>query len=277
MLKEYFIPDSATVASGIKKRYGDTAFFLSGGTELNSRTDIQPEYLISLEKLAINGFCLSDGEVSIGANTTFQEILDGAKSYDSSRKTLDALFVAAGNLASINIRNIATIGGNIASNRSCSDVIPTLMAYHARLKLVNLDGEKHEMSLSDYIKSPVSDLITTVVFDIPADNFRIKSRRHSRSANDLAIINIAISCSIQDQKFYSPVIAVGGVAKHVVRLLEVEKKLDGMGVGDLDYKQLEKWVTEDIQPIDDIRGTGDFKKYLCKVMVSDVLQELCQD
>ncbi len=94
-------------------------------------------------------------------------------------------------------------------------------------------------------------------------------RKFSHTANDISIITTAVSFNIQQDKLSNVIIAVGGVSKHVVRLTELEKKLEGNQLPA--RRKIEDSVKETVSPLKDIRGGIQFKKYLAGVLVSDCI------
>lgn len=96
-------------------------------------------------------------------------------------------------------------------------------------------------------------------------------KKYTRTANDLSIITVAVTMSRDGDMVKAPIIAIGGVAKHVVRLTGVEDKLNNQVLPA--QEKLEKMVSDSVKPISDLRGSVQFKKYLAGVLVASVLEE----
>ena len=103
-----YAPDSLTQAEKLKNKKGRN-FYLAGGTLLNWRGFLKANSLIDLKNLGLGGINASQTKITIGAAVTIQEIAE-------SRKVPAALSKAAGDFTSINIRNIATLGGTVTGN-----------------------------------------------------------------------------------------------------------------------------------------------------------------
>jgi putative selenate reductase FAD-binding subunit len=260
MIQQFFKPQTMAEAVALKDKHKDEAVFMAGGTDVNCRdTAGAISMVIGIEQLKLNKISKSVEALSIGAGVTIQELID-------SPKIPDQLTIAAAHFVNRNIRNIATIGGNIASNHTTSNLIPILIALDAELQLA---GSEASVSVYDYISQEMGRLIESIT--ISSDNLKkpYGLRRFSHTANDISIITAAVSFNIQQDKLSNLIIAVGGVSKHVVRLTELESKLEGNLLPA--RKEIENTVKETVSPLKDIRGGIQFKKYLAGVLVSDCI------
>jgi len=260
MIREFFKPQTIAEAVKLKDKFRDEAVFLAGGTDVNctdSRNEI--EKVIGIEQLKLNEVSRTDSTLSIGAGVSIQELID-------SPKIPDQLTTAARHFINRNIRNIATIGGNIAANNSTSNLIPILFALEAELKI---GGSVTPVPVYEYVTQEMTHLIEGIM--ISSENLAKKYglRKFSRSANDVSIITAAITFNIQNEKLSSVRVAVGGVGKHVMRLAELENKLEGNKL--LAPTEIEATVKNIVAPVKDIRGGVQFKKYMAGVLISDCI------
>ncbi|MGD8649534.1 MAG: FAD binding domain-containing protein [Desulfobacterales bacterium] len=260
MIQEFFKPQTIAEAVALKEKYRDEAVFMAGGTDVNcGDASSAVEKVIGIEKLKLNAISKTDEALFIGAGVTIQELID-------SPKVPDQLSMAAGHFVNRNIRNIATIGGNIASNNSTSNLIPILVALDAELKLA---GSDTSVSVFDYITREMSRLIESI--KILSENLEkpYGIRKFSQTANDISIIVAAASFNIRNDIISNVRVAAGGVSKHVVRLMELENKLEGNKLPA--RTEIEEAVKKTVSPLKDIRGGVRFKKYLAGVLVSDCI------
>jgi len=260
MIQEFFKPQTMAEAVALKDKYRDAAVFMAGGTDVNCRDRAGAvEMVIGIEQLTLNKISKSDEALSIGAGVTIQELID-------SPKVPEQLTIAAGHFMNRNIRNIATIGGNIASNHTTSNLIPSLIALDAELKLA---GSEPSVSVYDYITQEMSRLIASIT--ISSENLKkpYSLRKFSHTANDISIITAAVSFNIQDEFVSNVRVAAGGVSRHVVRLTALENKLEGNKLPA--HTEIEDTVKKTVSPLKDIRGGVQFKKYLAGVLVSDCI------
>lgn len=260
MIQEFFKPQTIAEAIALKETYKDEAVFMAGGTDVNCRdASSAVEKVIGIEQLKLNAISKTDEALFIGAGVTIQELID-------SPKVPEQLSKAAGHFVNRNIRNMATIGGNIASNNSTSNLIPILVALDAELKLAGSDAS---VSVFEYITREMSRLIESIT--ILSENLEkpYGIRKFSHTANDISIIAAAVTFNIRNEIVSNVRVAAGGVSKHVVRLKELENKLEGTKLPA--RTEIEDTVEKAVSPLKDIRGGVRFKKYLAGVLVSDCI------
>jgi len=266
MVDQFLRPASPGEAIRLKKQTGGV--FLAGGTELNWKGAPSAETLISLEGVALAFVREEAGAMVLGPTITLQSIADDA---DLEAAGLGVLQQAARAIGSRPIRSLATLGGNIASNKSCSDLIVPLSVLGATVTLTTEDGDR-DVPLDEYVAAPDRNaLIAAVKVPKPGAATRAALERFSRSANDLALINAALALRLDGTTIHEPRLALGGVAATVIRVLEAEEALDGADVASgLDALQdgLAAAIAAAIHPIDDTRGSAAYK--------TDIAVELCR-
>ena len=260
MIQEFFKPQTVAEAAKLKAKFKDGAVFMAGGTDVNcTDSNYEIETVIGIEQLKLDAISKTPSELSIGAGVTIQELID-------SPKMPDQLTIAAGHFVNRNIRNIATIGGSIASNNSTSNLIPILIALDAELKI---GGSATPVTVHEYVTREMTRLIESIMISPENLTKKYGIRKFSRTANDICIVTAAITFNIQHKKLFNVRVAVGGVGKHVVRLTELENNLDGNKLPAT--TEIEEAVKNIVAPVKDIRGGVQFKKYLAGVLVSDCI------
>jgi len=258
MIKEFLKPQTIAEAVKLKEKYKDEAVFIAGGTDVNcldSKYEI--EKVIGIEQLKLNEISETHSELSIGAGVAIQELID-------SPKIPEQLRIAAGHFVNRNIRNIATIGGNIAANNSTSNLIPILVALDAELKI---GGSATPVPVYEYVTREMTSLIEDIMVSSENLTKEYGLRKFSRSANDISIITAAVTLNIENERLSNVRVAVGGVDKHVVRLTGLENKLEGNKL--LAPTEIENTVKNIVAPVKDIRGGVQFKEHMAGVLISD--------
>ena len=253
MIKEVFKPSSFEEAVKLKS---SDIYYLSGGTQINWTPAIeerkikgvpQIEKVILLKGILSSEIKKEGSALSIGAGVTLQEIIDNSD-------TPDALKKAAKYIASRNIRNMATIGGNIAANRADSYVIPCLIALKADVET----ADEGIMCVEKYVREEKTGLIKRIILP-PLDGVCVVDAV-CKSSGSYPSVTTAVMVSKQEV-----VIVVGCVSKHVVRLKKLEQSaLNGSLSGDA----LAKAVEGEVSPIGDLLGSAKYKKYLSGTMVA---------
>lgn len=262
MIKEYLAPATVAEATAIKERLGEAAVFLAGGTEVNSAAFRgRPEHVISLQHLPLADIRVTDTELILGARCTIQQLIDAADVPEIIQSAGRGIF-------NRNIRNVATLGGQLGSNRSCGSMLPILVALDAVVDVAG-SGMTQPVAALRYMSEERKELITHVRIRLSALARRTAIETYSRTANDLAILSTAVSLARNSEAVVSPIIAAGGVAKHVIRLPAVEQALNGQPPPKRDA--IEQLVASHVSPITDIRGSTEFKRHLAGVLVAKAL------
>ena len=274
LIQEYLRPDTIEEAIQLKKKYKDCACYYAGGTQVNSERNDTIEVLISLENLALNQIEEKEDSIYIGAMTIVDTI---ATSNLLQKANLTALIQVAKNLGTPQIRNLATIGGNIAIHKSSADFVPCLLAYNAQLLIIKEDTTKNIISVEEYITNNCQDLILSIIIPKISPNFHIAIEKHTRTSIDLATVNIAVSFNIEEKIIRNLIIAVGSVSAYPKRLYNVENAFNNTSIENYTIEQCETIVAQNIEPISDVRGSAEFKKYLCKVYIADAIKKCIQE
>ncbi|MDQ7825496.1 MAG: FAD binding domain-containing protein [Candidatus Eremiobacteraeota bacterium] len=272
MVKSFFAPSQVEEAVTLKRDKAKS-FFLAGGTLLNAGKRTGEVNFISLHKLALHHIEKREGALHIGAMATLQGIADSPLPAENG---LGALSESCRALTK-NIRNMATLGGAIASNYTRSDIIPVLLAAGARLAVEGTD--KKSLSLEEYIPLRASGnqaLIREVIIPIPGSCATLRAARFARTSLDLPLVKVAALITLENGHCKTARIAAGGLAPQAARLPELEKFIEGKSCGALapgDSEALEALTVKTLSPKDDMRATGAFKKALIKALLEDILYE----
>jgi putative selenate reductase FAD-binding subunit len=264
MIEHFHRPGTVREALGLKKRFQRRALFLAGGTYVNSSAcALRPEHLISLAGLGLDRIEVKQGVVTIGALCTLQRLIE-------DRRVPAGLKAAAALIASRNVREAATLGGLVAGNLPYSDVIPMLVALGAKVGL-SRPGAAKTILVADYVQKPAAGLITKIVLPRPRAG-RVAACRNARaSANARSVVSAAVSLTIERTVVKDSIIALGGVAGHVVRLTSVEAALDGKPLPATD--ELQVLVSRSVRPAADLTGSAAFRRYQAGVAVALALQD----
>lgn len=270
---EYIKPKSLDDAIDALNRYKD-AFLLAGGTDLlvaMKYNSIQPRYIIDIKEIPrMNRFELSEGW-RLGALTTIRDI----EISDRLKKTMPFLCQAAKALGSIQIRNRATIGGNLCNGSPCSNFGAMLLAMDAGLLILSKDGERR-MPLKDFFKSPnqtalkKNELLMEILIPEEAGSAQGIFLKHSAGkSNDLGLVTIAIILHREKgtDRCEKIAIAMGAVAPTPMRAVGAEAILNNkLLTPDLISNAAEK-ASQEAAPISDFRATADYRRNLIQTMV----------
>ena len=236
------------------------AVFLAGGTQVNLAPleRAVPENVIDIRDIVRSGIRMEGTDLIIGALCTLQELTD-------SEKAPEALRTAAGFIPTRNVRNQATVGGNIGAGRPDSYLIPVLIALSAVARTV--DGE---IAVEDYVLNNHNDLILEI--EVPAPVGVCVAVKESRSHVALPVVSAAVSLTKDEDAalgLTGACVAVGCVAPKTIRLKSVEQAIVS---GELNSRNdLESAIRKAIDPPADILGSTAFKTHINGVIIADAV------
>ena len=236
----------------------------AGGTDLMPRYERGqklPEAIIDLKKLPnFIGIKKIGNNIEIGAGTTIEEV----KNNDLIKKYFNALWQATTEFGSVQIRNRATIGGNICNASPAGDILPALYTFNTKLLLHNINGEE-TIPIDEFILEPGKtaikngEILISVILPLSSSN-SIFYKLGLREAMAISVVNFAI---VYDENDLT--IALGAVAPTIIKLTGLDK---------YSIDQILKKVNSAISPIDDIRATANYRRKALQNMLRFELSKI---
>jgi carbon-monoxide dehydrogenase medium subunit len=215
------------------------------------------------------------GNIRIGAASTITELIENAQ----LQTAVPVLVQAAKRIGSVQIRNVATVGGNIGNCSPCADTAPALLVLEARA-VVRSAQNTREIPLQDFFAGPgqsclsPQEIIVEVLIDIPGPQTKAITMKKGRVQMDLALASVAVFMET-DGNFCKKVrIAAGSVAPVPLRLTEVEKFLENTEITEEKIREAQRIAMESVSPISDVRSTADYRRHLVGVYVKNAIQSL---
>lgn len=286
MVTDYFRPESLREALDLLTgEKADRLLPLAGGTYLLSSQFAGRQFrLVSLASLLPEGVRREGSRLVIGAGTTFQALAENESAPMALRE-------AALGMVDRNIRNRATVGGNLGACKSCSSLLPFFLAARARCSVIgagHIPGsvpERRNMDLSAWISAGAGctdpgapapaggfrGLVEEVEFDMP-EGRRFAYGRYSRTSCDLALISCAVAADLVDGKLVNCAIAMGGMAPLPRRFPELAALFEGAVPPEA--RRIEELSKSVLNPREDLRGSADFKRYRAAVLLADTIAAL---
>jgi carbon-monoxide dehydrogenase medium subunit len=269
---------SVAEAVELLQLYGEEAQPLAGGTSLMllSRLGLLgAEHLVDLHGIAeLHGIERAEsGAVRIGALCTLREIERAAP----VRAAVPALAEAVHEVATVRVRNQATIGGNLAHADPAQDPPPMLLALDAQVHATGPDGTRaiaiDELfaGLFETTLRPAEVLTGVEVPALPTDWRAGYLKFLPGSEDDYATVSVAVAARVTDGRCEQLRIGLGGLAGRAVRARSVEAAIAGRPVDAATLAEAAELVRADIDPITDNRGSAQYK---ARVAVSCVRRQL---
>jgi len=278
----YFAPQRIEEALEILSKYGKEIRVIAGGTDLlvqyydrlyEIKGWLDLKNISELKKIRI-----SRNEIEIGAMVTHTQL---EKSEDI-KKYFPVLSLAAADIGSPQIKNRGTIGGNIANASPAGDLLPPLMAYEAQFRLLSNRGEV-VVPAEEFFIGPketilkTDQLLTQIILPLPHERtYGSWIKIGKRKALVIATITLALVVKMaEDNKTIKDVrTCLGSVAPTPIEIKEIRKKMVGEKFNQLDFNKLGQIVEDKISPIDDIRGTREYRKDVAKEIIINALEEI---
>jgi carbon-monoxide dehydrogenase medium subunit len=275
----YLRPRTLAEAFGLGQAEPE-ARWIAGGTDVmvQVRRGPAPPALVSLAAIPeLSGVSIdARGGARIGALTTFAELLQ----HPLLAARWPVLAQAAGAVGSVQIRNRATIGGNLANASPCADSAGALLVLGARLRLAGPGGAR-ELPIDDFFLGPgrsamaAGEILTDILLDPPAPGSRGAFRKQGRVHMDLALASLALHGVADGDTVRWVRLAAGSVAPVPLRLRRVEDLLAGRRADPDLIAEAGRVAAAEIAPIDDVRATAAYRRALVEVFVRRGLKELC--
>lgn len=267
---QYVRPASLEEALASLAAGGADARVLAGGTDVVPwlRDDvIRPELLVDIKAVpGLDAIARSGDRLEMGALVTFSDVLDSAL----VAEVAPMLVEMAHQVASVGVRNRATIVGNLCSAVPSLDAGPALLVYDAELA-VSRRGSERTVALADWIVGPrdtllgAGEIVTGVTLRLPPAGHGAAFLKLARYAGeDLAQANLAVLVTSHQE--YR--IAFGAVAPRPLRAAAIEARLGGQELDDDLVAAACELVGGEIAPITDIRASAAYRTHMCRVMLA---------
>lgn len=272
---EYFEPTTLAEASRLFAE--EHTQLLAGGTDLvigmKAYTET-PQSVISLQKIqGLNGITTaSDGSITIGAMTKVRDV----ELSDDVQKYHTALAEGASEIGSIQIRNLATIGGNIAHASPAADTVAGLLVADAQVDIASTDGER-SVPINELFTGPgqtvlkPGEIITQFRLPSPASGSHYIKHK-IREVMDLAFIGVASAVNIDNGTITDARIGLAAVAPTPIRATEAEDLLKGKEITSELLDQAGEAAAAATSPISDLRCSAEHRKEMVNVLTRRTLQ-----
>lgn len=262
---EYIAPRTLREAITASKELGDSARILAGGTDLlvqMKKREVTPRYIIDISHVPGFSSVKLDGRkgLVIGALTKVCRLEDPL-----IRKAYPAMYEAVESFASVGVREMATVGGNLCNASPAADLAPPLLIGEAKLKVAGPAG-KRIIAIEDFFKGPGRTALRRGEILVEAELDRTEAGAGSafvklaRSMQDLAKVSVAVLVCLKKDAIVKSRIALGAVAPFPMRSRKAEKMLEGKKVDDVIMEEVGEIAASEIRPITDVRSTKEYRR-----------------
>ncbi len=249
---------------------------IAGGTDLVMDLRIgryKPRNIVDISEIKELDYIVDEGDyVRIGALAKLQNIMESPIVRTKAPVLAEAIY----QMASWQIRNVATIGGNLCNASPAADTAPPLMVLEAKLKLVSKDGERI-VPVTEFFLGPrktvlkKNELLAEIIVPYEKDAGSSMIKLGRRSAFTLSIVAVATLVKVENGKFKDVRVALNSVAPKPVRARSVEEALKGKEVSLEAIEEASKLVVNDISPISDVRASAEYRREMSIILTRDSL------
>lgn len=234
---------------------------IEGGTDVMVELNFdwaRPEVLLNLNEVAeLKGWSRENGSVRLGAGLTYDEAMQAPLA-----ETLPALAEASRTVGSPQIRNRGTLGGNLGTASPAGDALPPLLIEDAEVELASVRGTRR-MPVRDFLVGPKQnalepDELIAAVFIEPSGAPQTFMKIGPRNAMVIAVCSLALSANRERDELRASFGSAGPVTGLVTAPLDERESFPDR-------------VSEAASPIDDVRGTADYRRHALRVLTARAL------
>lgn len=263
------------------------ARLVNGGTDLLLEIERKvrtPQIVIDVSRIpGLDEITLDDGVFHLGAGVTHNQVV----AHRLLRERAFPLVSACWQVGAPQIRNRGTIAGNLITASPANDTITPLWAMGAWVTLKSVRGER-EVALDEFMRGvrhtdlEPDEMLTRISFPALKDNecgtfLKLGLRR----AQAISVVNVAVVLGFEQSgienrksKIESAWITLGSVAPTIVSADEAQRFLVGETLEDHIIDEAARMAVQAARPIDDIRGTADYRREMVRVLVARALRQL---
>ncbi len=274
----YEAPTTLDQAIGILKAHGENARPFCGGTDLiiQLRAGVRrTEHLVDIKKIKELQTLSFDAKKGLRLGAAVPCIDVGESKV--MRRHYPGLAEAANLIGSLQIRNRASVGGNLCNGSPAADTTPALIALGARARIAGPKGER-EVPVEDFVVSPgrtvlkPGELLVELLVPAPAHHSSDAYLRFiPRNEMDIAVVGVGAALTLDGDKVKAARIALGAVAPTPIFASKASATLIGKKLGDAALEAAGRAASAACSPIDDMRGTAEFRLHIAAVLTRRVL------
>jgi carbon-monoxide dehydrogenase medium subunit len=279
-LPDLQLHEAATLdeAADLMARHAPSARLLAGGTDL--LVDLKVARTAAAHVVSIGGIDSmrsiehTDGGLDIGALATLTELNE-----TSLPGAFAAIRDATSAMAAPHIRNVATVGGNLASAVPCADLPPVLIVLHASVELFSPEGTR-EVPLREFFTGPrqtvlgQDEILTRIRVPAPPRRFGAAYSRFSlRAGNSIAVAAVAASLALDESGLIEDAaLSLGAVAPIPASVEDVDTILAGRRLDESACADAAQAAMQAANPISDVRGSAAYRRELVGVLTGRALR-----
>ena len=281
---QFYVPATLDEALEFKQKHQDVTV-VAGGTDISvqmNKERLEPACVMSLTHLSgLESFKINNKKVTIGARLSWSKLAEHCQQHLPQFVEIIRIF------ASRQIKNSATIAGNIANASPIADSLPFLYVIDAEIELSGYqpNGEvvnKRWVRINQFYhgykmtEMKQEELITRIRWNLPEAEEVLKLYKVSKRKDmDISTFTAGIWLNLKKGKIQNARLAFGGVGPVVLRLPETEEYLLGKPLMHDIFREAGKKDRDEISPISDVRASSDYRSQLAENIMQKFFYEYC--
>ena len=270
---------AGNISDAISWAHNYSGSYLAGGTDILmgiKSGQVQPTVLVDLKGISgLKGINTDHRGIHIGALTTVREM----ETSPVLKEKVPMLAMAASRLGSVQVRNRATIGGNLCNAAPSAELAPALLCLEATVEITGLNGLR-EVALEQFFTGPrrtviqPGEIVTGILFPQPkASAGGVYYKLSVRKAMDIAFVGVAVLLEVYDEIIVKARIGLGAVAPVPMRARAAEEVLNGSELTAARVKEAAAAAAAACQPISDLRSSAEYRRDMVRNYVARGVEE----
>ncbi len=269
---DYHEPTTLKKAFSLLEKHGEDARVIAGGTSLiimMRQRLLTPKVIISLARIPkLDRITYNNDGLHIGAGARHRDIELSA----AVQEHYPLLQETFRKVAQPRIRNMGTIGGNLAGGDPLTDPGASLIALDADVTLASSKGQRRlplDEFFIDYYQTALEpgELLTEIRVPRPQRPGWCHIKFTPRSIEDFATVGVAITLRAKNGICEDVRMGLNSVAPTIVRARKAEEVLRGKPITDAALREMGETAATEIDPMDDNRGSAEYKREMVRVLV----------
>lgn len=280
---KYFQPSTLMELLPLVEKFGTEGKIMAGGTDLVVQLktrEVPPlKYIFDIENIKELHYIRDEGEtLRIGPIVKLRTL----KTSSVIRKKTFILAEAVHYLATPQIRNMGTIGGNLCNASPAADTAPSLMVLGAKLRISSTKGERI-VPIENFFASVKrtalrsSELLTEIIVPRQPDGYGGAFMKVGRRVgHDISVASGAVMVTLKKDCVEDVRIALGSVAPTPMRAIETEAFLKGKEYSQENIRRASEIASTEIRPISDIRASAEYRRNVVKSLIEITIQKAAE-
>jgi CO/xanthine dehydrogenase FAD-binding subunit len=274
-VEAFYRPDSVRAALRLLQSGRGQARVVAGGTDVVVEGDESVRVLIDITRAGLSYVRRKGTAWVIGATTTMAEIEDSEALRDVAGGLLPTVARTCG---SVPVRNLATVGGNMANGSPAADMATPLLVLDAAVVIADARGRR-KLPLAEYLEGAgrtAKSLLVEIVIPEPPQGkgCRWSFQKLGRTAVDISLVNVAAGLQLDSRgRVKWARIALGSVAPTAMRATRAEERLTGLPLNAELMAEIAEDAACEVRPISDVRASAEYRREMCAVLTRRALEE----